>query len=204
MFESMITSVVEAYGQFGLFAVMVIQTIIAPIPSEGVLIFVGAIGMSLVDIIIYGGLGLIVGSVIAFFVGRHGGKPIVKKILGEKWTSRVDGWVDNHGGKAILLTRLVPILPFDLISYISGVTSIKFSTYLLATALGAFPRCLVLAFLGAIAGNTLMMIGLGLDLIFIIGVCGLVLFAYLDRKGYFDALRKKITGMLTKPYSTPR
>lgn len=189
---------VEAYGRLGLFIVMVIQTIIAPIPSEGVLVFAGAIGISLIDVTIYGGLGLIIGSIIAFFLARWGGRPIVEKLLGQKWTSRIDNWVVNHGGKAIFLTRLVPVLPFDLISYISGVTSIEFHTYLVATVLGAFPRCLMLAFLGAIGGDFLKMFGFSLDMIFVLGIFGLILLAYLDRKGYLSVFWKK---MIKRPVS---
>ena len=188
----MIISMVEAYGQLGLFLVMILQTIIVIIPSEGVLVFAGAIGIPLIDIVIYGGSGLIAGSVIAFFLARWGGRPIVERMLGEKWTTRIDGWVVNHGGKAILLTRLVPVMPFDLISYISGVTPIKFRTYIIATVLGAFPRCLMLAFLGAIGGDFLKALGFTLDLIFVLGICGMAVLIYLDRKGCLSIIWRKL------------
>ena len=66
VFEAMLNSMIAAYGQIGLLIVMIIQTIIAPIPSEALLIFSGAIGIKIIDIVIFGGLGTIIGSIIAF------------------------------------------------------------------------------------------------------------------------------------------
>lgn len=198
MFEEMLTAAISTYGQLGLFGVMVIQTIIAPIPSEALLLFAGVMGISLIDVTIFGGLGLIVGAVIAFFIARWGGKPVIEKILGKKWVGVLDKWVERHGTLAIFATRLVPFIPFDLISYISGVTDLKFRNYLVATVLGAFPRCLMLAALGSTFGGLFAMIGLGLDVIFVLGVGGLILLIWMDRKGYIDLLGNRIIGKIIK------
>lgn len=189
---------IASYGQIGLLIVMVVQTIIAPIPSEALLLFAGAIGISLIDVTIFGGGGLLIGAVIAFLVARYGGRPIVEKLLGKKWTIAIDTWVTENGGKAIFFTRLVPFIPFDLISYISGVTSLSFRSYFTATLLGAFPRCLMLAALGGIAGEFLMLLGIGIDLIMVIGIAGFILLAYLDRRGYLGSVEDGIIGKVMK------
>jgi uncharacterized membrane protein YdjX (TVP38/TMEM64 family) len=192
MLEEALYSVVQSYGPFGLLIVMIIQTIIAPIPSEALLIFSGAIGMKVFDVVFFGGLGLIIGSVLAFYIARIGGKPLVKKLLGEEWTLRVDRWVEKNGAKAIFFTRLIPIIPFDLISYMAGVTRLSFKAYLLATVLGAFPRSLLLAVAGASVKEILTFIGVGLELIFIGGVVGFLILAYCERKGYLNMVAKKV------------
>ena len=151
MLEAFLESAIQSHGSMGLMFVMIIQTIIAPIPSEAMLMFAGAIGIKLFDIVIFGGLGLIIGSVIAFYIARMGGKPIIVKLIGEKWINRVDKWVEKNGVKAIIFTRLIPIIPFDLISYMSGITSLDFKYYLLATIIGSFPRTLILAVIGVTA-----------------------------------------------------
>ncbi len=102
LIETALIALVETYGNIGLAAVMVIQTIIAPIPSEALLMFAGAIGMNVFDVLIFGGSGLVIGSVIAFFIARRGGRPVVVKIIGERWTDSVDAWVSKNGTKAIL------------------------------------------------------------------------------------------------------
>ncbi len=186
---------VESYGQAGLLFVMVMQTLIAPIPSEAVLAFSGAV-MGISDTIIYGGAGLIIGSVLAFFIARYGGRPIVSKMVGDKWIDGIDRWVSKHGMKSILFTRLIPVIPFDLISYISGVTSMKFRDYFVATVIGAIPRVFILAYLGSVAGGVFMYFGTGMEIIVILGILAFIAFAYMDKKGYIGGFENSIIGKL--------
>jgi len=177
---------------------MIFQTIVAFIPSEAVLMFAGAIGIKLFDIVIFGGIGLIIGAIIAFYIAKIGGKPIIAKLIGEKWINRVDKWVEKNGVKAILLSRLIPVIPFDLISYISGVTSLDFKYYLLATIIGSFPRALMLAAVGVSAKTILNVIGVGLELTIVLGVIGFIILTYLDRKGYLSSFANKIIEKVIK------
>lgn len=197
LFETALVSLVESYGQIGLTLVMIVQTIIAPIPSEALLLFAGAV-LPMYDVLVFGGLGLIVGSVIAFHIAKRGGRPVVVKIIGEKWTSIMDEWVTKNGTKAILVTRIVPVVPFDLVSYVSGITPIKFHNYLIATIVGAIPRILFLAYIGNVLGSTFTMLGGTLEIIFIIGIGGFMGLAYLERKGYLGQLENTILGRLVK------
>lgn len=192
MFEEVLTAAIAAYGPWGLFGVMVIQTIIAPIPSEALLLFAGIIGISLLNVTLFGGLGLIVGAVLAFYIARWGGKPIIDKLLGTKWVGVLDTWVEKHGTIAIFATRLVPIIPFDLISYCCGITDLPSRNYLAATVLGAFPRCLMLAALGTAFGEVFAAIGLGLEVILVLGLSGLIVLIWMDRTGYIDLLGNRI------------
>jgi uncharacterized membrane protein YdjX (TVP38/TMEM64 family) len=176
---------------------MIIQTIIAPIPSEALLVFAGAF-FSIYDVLVFGGIGLIVGSVIAFHIARRGGRPVVVKIIGEKWTDVMDDWVSRNGTKAILFTRIVPIIPFDLVSYVSGITPMSFSEYLIATIIGAIPRILLLAYVGGVLGETFVGFGGTLDIVFVVGIIGLTGLAYLDSKGYLGQVEDTIVGKLVK------
>ena len=198
MLEAYIQSMIQSYGPFGLIFVMIFQTIVAIIPSEAVLMFAGTIGIKIFDIVIFGGLGLIIGSVIAFYIARIGGKPIIAKLIGEKWINRVDKWVEKNGIKAILISRLIPVIPFDLISYISGVTSLDFKYYLLATIIGSFPRTFILAVMGVTAKEILSIIGIGLELTIVLGVIGFIILTYLDRKGYLGSFANKIIEKVIK------
>jgi len=204
LFEAFLNSIIQSYGSLGLLVVMIIQTIIAPIPSEALLMFSGAIGIKIFDIVLFGGLGLIIGSIIAFYLARIGGKPIIEKLIGKKWVGRVDRWVEENGTKAIFLTRLVPIIPFDLISYMAGITKLEFKNYIFATVLGAFPRSLLLAIMGLSMKEFLTFIGFGLELTFIIGIVGFIVLAYLDRKGYLGFIENKIVNKIIRKSSTKR
>lgn len=197
LFETALVALVGAYGKLALTAVMIIQTIIAPIPSEALLMFAGAV-MNIWDVLVFGGLGLIIGSVIAFYIARRGGRPIVEKMIGNKWTDNIDSWVSRNGTKAILFTRLIPVIPFDLISYVSGVTSMRFRDYFAATVIGAIPRCLVLAYAGSLAGGILASVGVGIEIVFAIGIVGIIVLLYLERKGYIGNLENSIIGKVIK------
>jgi uncharacterized membrane protein YdjX (TVP38/TMEM64 family) len=197
LFETALISLVKSYGQLGLTLVMIVQTLIAPIPSEALIVFAGAV-MNLYDVLVFGGLGLIIGSAIAFLIARRGGRPLVVKIIGEKWTRLMDGWVSRNGTKAILLTRLVPVIPFDLVSYVSGITPMKFSNYLIATIIGAIPRTLFLAYVGSLLGGAFIALGGTLEIIFAVGIVGIMALAYLDSKGYMGQLENTILGKLVK------
>jgi uncharacterized membrane protein YdjX (TVP38/TMEM64 family) len=197
LFETALVSLVESYGQIGLTLVMIVQTIIAPIPSEALLLFAGAV-MPLYDVLIFGGLGLIVGSIIAFNIAKRGGRPVVVNIIGEKWTNIMDDWMSRNGTKAILVTRIIPVVPFDLVSYVSGITPIKFRNYLIATVIGAIPRILFLAYVGSLLGSTFMVFGGTLEIMFVVAIGGFMGLAYLDRKGYLGRLENTILGRLVK------
>ena len=190
-------ALIESYGYIGLTAVMIIQTLIAPIPSEALLMFAGAV-MNPLDAVVFGGIGLIIGSVIAFFIARYGGRPIVVKMIGDKWTGNIDEWVSRNGAKSILFTRIVPIIPFDLISYVSGVTQISFKNYFVATVIGAIPRCLFLVYVGSFAGSILTSFGTSIEIVFAIGVVGFIGLVILERKGYIGNLEDTIIAKLLK------
>jgi len=198
LFDTALNFLVAEYGNAGLTLVMILQTIVAPIPSEAVLMFAGAIGMNVFDVMLYGGLGTIIGSAFAFLVARRWGRPIVSRLVGDKWIGRIDGWISRYGRKAILVSRLVPVIPFDLISYSSGLTSMSFADYFIATSIGALPRCLFLAYAGSVAGGMLEGLGASLELVFVLGFAGFFAFAYAERKGYIDRLKDIIIGKLVR------
>jgi len=192
MLEELLIPIIQMYGSWGLLGVMIIQTIIAPIPSEAMIVFAGAIGIRLLDIIIFGGIGTIIGAILAFWIARKGGRPIVKKLVGDDWIENLDEWVMEHGKVGIFVTRLIPIIPFDLISYITGVTSLSFKDYMIATVLGAFPRMLILGSIGSFAGSILTWIGIGLEITIGLGTIAFIVLMWMDRRGYISGFKKFI------------
>ncbi len=198
MLEQILTPIIQGYGSIGLLLVMIAQTIIAPISSEAMIVFAGAIGIKLWKIVVFGGLGTIIGAVLAFWIARKGGRPIVMKLIGDEWVENLDEWVNEHGRMGIFVTRLIIVIPFDLISYITGVTSLPFKDYFIATFLGAFPRMLILGLIGSVAGNILEWIGVGLEITIALGMCGFIVLIWLDRMGYIGGVKKFIFRKLMK------
>ena len=134
-------------GLLGYFLVLVLQAIIAPIPSEATLMLGGwSYGFFLGGLV--GWLGTTTGSVITFFISRKGGRPIVVKFVSEKSVSFADKWFERWGGWAVLFGRLIPFIPFDAISYGAGLTKIDFRSFIIASTLGGVPRSFFYAWLG--------------------------------------------------------
>ena len=90
----------------------------------------------------------LVGSSVAFWLGRLLGRDGVER-LARGHLARVDALVDRYGGWAVLGLRLVPVVPFTALNYGSGITTLSFWRYLLATAAGIAPGTVSYVALGA-------------------------------------------------------
>ncbi|MGE3413969.1 MAG: TVP38/TMEM64 family protein [Dehalococcoidia bacterium] len=92
--------------------------------------------------------GAILGAIAAFAVGRRLGRTAVEELAGRHLDS-LDGVVERHGRLAIVVARLVPLIPFTVINYAAGVTTIRFADYVVGTAVGIVPGTVAYVALGA-------------------------------------------------------
>lgn len=94
-------------------------------------------------------IGATLGATLAFLVGRYAARGLV-----ESWTReneqvrKLDAGVERNGWRMLMITRLVPIFPFNLQNYAYGLTRIRLATYILFTALFITPGVLALSFAG--------------------------------------------------------
>jgi len=101
------------------------------------------------------------GATAAFFVGRYLARGwIEKKISGRKKFAAVDRAVSEEGWKIVLLTRLSPVFPFNLLNYAFGLTRVFAGGYVLGSWVGMLPGTLMYVYLGSLAGS-LAMLGTG-------------------------------------------
>lgn len=140
-------------SHFGIWAPLVflilysIKSFIIFIPAG---IFMLAAGLSFGTFL--GALILIVGTLLSSTVGfvfaRYFGKDYVQKKLQNTKFSNLGGRIAQKGFLIILLLRLVPILPYDAINYICGLSKIRYRDFILATLIGTVPACFLYAYLG--------------------------------------------------------
>ena len=142
-----ISDFTRKYGSIGLFAAMAIQAVISPIPADAVLVAAGALGMSPLEVGIYGGMGIAVGSAINYFIARAIGKKILEYYVRGDLLNKVYIWFNRWGGWVVFLTRLVPFLPLDIVAYIAGAVGMDFLIFFLANVLAIIPRA---AFFGLV------------------------------------------------------
>ena len=133
--------------------IMGIQGLLVPIPSEIVLLATGIIWG-----IVGGGIMGIVGSMAAallcFYISKKGGRPLVKKFVGEKAIDLADNFIHKYGMGAIIVARFLPFIAFDPISYASGLVDMDVKKYSLGTFIGSIPRAFFYSWLGSILGIT--------------------------------------------------
>lgn len=134
------------WGVLAYIAVIALAVVMSPIPGAPLTIAAGAV-WGAVPAGIYSVIGGFTGSLIAYFVGRTLGRSAVKALTGKiVYFSKDKGeWLL---GGLIFVTRLLPVLSFDLISYASGLTGLSVPIYASSTLLGMIPSTLLLTYLG--------------------------------------------------------
>lgn len=95
-------------------------------------------------------IGATIGALGAFVVARRLGRAQVEALAGRR-LSRIDRWLARQGFVAVLYLRLVIVVPFNLLNYVSGVTGVRRRDYVAATALGIIPAAFAFAAFGDVA-----------------------------------------------------
>ncbi|MBS4024135.1 MAG: TVP38/TMEM64 family protein [Clostridia bacterium] len=125
---------------------MTINTMIIPLPT-----FI----ITVANALIYGwqwGVviswsGAMMGAAINFGIAKIYGRPAVERLIGKKSLAVADGFFERYGKHTIIITRLIPIMSFGIISYVAGLTSIRFWTYFWATGVGQAPATIIYSFI---------------------------------------------------------
>ncbi|MEG3833055.1 MULTISPECIES: TVP38/TMEM64 family protein [unclassified Microcoleus] len=99
-------------------------------------------------------IGSVLGATCAFLVGRYLTRDWVsKQIEGNQKFKAIDSAVASEGWKIVLLTRLSPIFPFNLLNYAFGVTQVSLKDYFLASWIGMIPGTVMYVYIGSLAGS---------------------------------------------------
>ncbi len=117
---------------------MVVQALAAPIPA----VVVTATNSILFGPFWGGWLSILSATVaawICFALARLYGEPVVRKLVSARALAHANGFLERHGAAAVLGARLVPIVPFDPISYLAGLSRMSAWTFFWATFAGQVP-----------------------------------------------------------------
>jgi uncharacterized membrane protein YdjX (TVP38/TMEM64 family) len=116
-------------------------------------------------------VGVTVGATIAYVVGRFLGRGYVSTRLRGR-LALIESWVARHGIWAVVISRMIPMVPFAVSNYAFGTTSVRTRQFVSGTILGALPATLAYAALGSatmhqnwlgtkIAGASVIILGIG-------------------------------------------
>ncbi|MFF5230620.1 TVP38/TMEM64 family protein [Dactylosporangium sp. NPDC000521] len=115
--------------------------------------------------------GVILGSVIAHTIGRLLGRDFMTRYLSGRFLA-IEQAVANRGIVAVIISRMIPFVPFCVANYVFGTTRVRRSAFIAGTALGALPATIAYAALGSatargdhlgmsIAGVAIATLGIG-------------------------------------------
>lgn len=91
--------------------------------------------------------GLTAGSVLTFYLARGIGKDWVKRILGHRY-DRYEGYISRDFSYSIFLMRVVPILPYDIVSCIAGMSRVRVEKFIVETFIGSLPGVFIYVYFG--------------------------------------------------------
>ncbi len=161
--EHFVVSQISRHGYLAVFALMILESACIPVPSEAVMMFAGALAgglvvagvhfhLNVVAVALAGTAGNLVGSWIAFGVGRIGGRPAVERwghwvLIRKRELERADRFFERRGTWAVLIARVLPVVR-TFISLPAGIAKMPFVRFSVLTALGSLPWTFALALAG--------------------------------------------------------
>ncbi len=110
----------------------------------------------------WGTIYVVVGSTIgvsaAFLIGRYLGRDLVKGMTEKnEQLAKLDSYIKEQGDTILIISRLIPVFPFNLQNYAYGVTDIKFSTYFWYSLIFMIPGTFIYTSFGALAYSSASM-----------------------------------------------
>ena len=161
-----VQSFVQNYGYFALIVLSIIESACAPIPSEVTFGFAGALCTSAIlghpqfsvwAVILIGTVGSVVGSIIAYEVGRTLGRTIVDRwgkwiLLTHQDLDAAERWFAKYGNLSVLIGRILPVVR-SAISVPAGIAEMRRGPFIVLTAIGSLVWVSLLTGLGYAAGS---------------------------------------------------
>jgi uncharacterized membrane protein YdjX (TVP38/TMEM64 family) len=134
-------------GPLAIIGLMTLAIVMSPIPSAPIALVSGAVyGHSFGTV--YVALGAELGAIIAFFTARLLGADLLKNWLGNRYDKYMLGSQTTLMG-IVFVSRLLPFISFDMVSYAAGITSLSFWRFSIATLAGIIPSSYLLAHFGS-------------------------------------------------------
>jgi len=158
--DTYIEHAVTEAGYAGIAAIMAVETVFPPIPSELVLPFAGfqVANGSLAYLPALGAatLGAVLGALLLYLLARVGGRPMVLRLhwllrVSEGDLDRSDRWFDRRAVPIVFFGRLVPGIR-SLVSIPAGLTEMPIGRFVAATTAGALVWNALLLGAGALLG----------------------------------------------------
>ncbi len=158
---SFIINTISATGYFGITALMALESACIPIPSEVIMPFSGFLVSSgefnFWWVVVWGALGNLIGSLIAYGIGAAGGRPLIERygkyiLISHHDLNLADRWFRKYGQATVFFSRLLPIVR-TFISFPAGISRMNLKKFSIYTLAGSLPWSFALAYAGLALGK---------------------------------------------------
>jgi len=182
---------VNSYGAYAMmvsFLLMVLQSIMAPLPAF-LITFANANLFGWWQGAILSWSSAMAGAALCFAIAKILGRDVVEKLTSKAGLNQIDIFFERYGKQSILIARLLPFISFDIVSYAAGLTSMKFWPFFIATGLGQLPATIVYSYVGGMLTGGAKLFVTGLLILFALSVLVALL-----RQIYTAKQKSKVTG----------
>ena len=154
-------AVISGGGYLGIALLMAIESACIPLPSEIIMPFAGyLVSTGRFDLYLAataGAIGCNLGSIVAYEVGKRGGRPAAEKwgryvLIGPGEIDMADRFFARFGNWAVLIGRLLPVIR-SFIAFPAGVARMPLVPFHIYTFIGSWPWCFGLAWVGMKLGD---------------------------------------------------
>src|SRR5881227_4092298 len=159
--SAFVVATISTLGYAGVVLLMAIESACIPLPSEiimpfsGYLIYTGRFNLWLVGVA--GAFGCVLGSLVAYWVGMYGGRPLIEKygryvLISHHDLDLADRWFARYGEVIVFASRLLPVVR-TFIAFPAGVARMNLTRFVIYTFAGSLPWCIALAYVGQKLGE---------------------------------------------------
>jgi membrane protein DedA with SNARE-associated domain len=157
----LIVATISRLGYAGIVLLMAIESACIPLPSEIIMPFSGALvargEFNLWLVGLAGAFGCVLGSLVAYWVGMYGGRPLAEKygrylLISSHDLDLADRWFDRFGEIIVFASRLLPAIR-TFIAFPAGVARMNLKKFVIYTFAGSLPWCIGLAYVGQRLGE---------------------------------------------------
>jgi len=128
--------------------IQITQVIAAPVPGEATG-FIGGYLFGTLQGFLYSSIGLAIGSLVNFGIGRFLGERFVRRLIPEEKFKRIDRLINRQGVIAVFLMFIIPGFPKDYLSLALGLSTLPLKVFAILACIGRMPGTLVLSLQGA-------------------------------------------------------
>ncbi len=125
---------------------LLLSDLLLPIPTTVIIGAMGAV-LGIAEGAAWGWLGLTLAGVAGYGLARLGGEKWGSRLTPHDQQESLRNWFESWGGLAVVLSRMLPILP-EAISVTAGLAGMRFLPFCLSVALGSLPPALAFAWMG--------------------------------------------------------